>query len=149
MCRLQETAARSAEIGEPVRSSTPKLDAEDSSKGDGEHQKGLKLSAEGGDDDDTASASSCGEDGGKKADDGKACGVKQKGDGIASMIQDEDEPEKCKEEPDPKKDVEELLEGAVIESPAPVAEESAEAEKSLDSSDDVQVVAVEQPVDTG
>ncbi|XP_072146177.1 uncharacterized protein [Dermacentor andersoni] len=145
---LQETAARSAEIGEPVRSSTPKLDAEDSSKGDGEHQKGLKLSAEGGDDDDTASASSCGEDGGKKADDGKACGVKQKGDGIASMIQDEDEPEKCKEEPDPKKDVEELLEGAVIESPAPVAEESAEAEKSLDSSDDVQVVAVEQPVDT-
>ncbi|XP_070380633.1 uncharacterized protein [Dermacentor albipictus] len=146
--KLQETVARSAEIIEPVRSSTPKLDAEDSCKGDGEHQKGLKLSAEEGDDDDTASASSCGEDGGKKADDGKACGAKLKGDGIASMTRDEDEPEKCKEEPDPKKDVEELLEGAVIESPAPVAEELAEAEKSLDSSDDVQVVAIEQPADT-
>ncbi|KAH7949783.1 hypothetical protein HPB49_015343 [Dermacentor silvarum] len=143
---LQEPMAKSAEIEEPVRTSTPKHDAEGSFKGDRECEKDLQLSVEDGDED-AASASSCGEGGAKKAGNGKAWGVKQEGDNTALMIQDEDEPEKSKGEPELKKDVEELLEGAVTESPAQVDEELAEAEKSLDSSDDVQVVSFEQLAD--
>lgn len=148
----QEPLTEGAETEEPVRISTPKLCIEESSKGDD------KRAEDGNDVSD--STVSCNEDGAKEAADVKAVEGKVGLDVEASdekqedivMIQDE-EPEKSKEEP--KKYVDEMLEEAeealkdvaeaVEELPAQVFEGLAEVEKSLDSSDDVQVVAIEQP----
>uniref|UniRef100_A0A224YGS7 Activating transcription factor 7 n=1 Tax=Rhipicephalus zambeziensis TaxID=60191 RepID=A0A224YGS7_9ACAR len=138
-----EPPTEGADTQESLRTSTPKLCKEESSKGDNK-------SAEGGDDV-GASAVSCNEEGAKEAADVKAVESDEKEESIVE-IQDE-EPGKSEEEPEKLADekpeeVEEVVkdeEEVVEEPPAHVAEESAEAEKSLDSSDDVQVVAIEQP----
>uniref|UniRef100_L7LXC0 Putative activating transcription factor 7 n=1 Tax=Rhipicephalus pulchellus TaxID=72859 RepID=L7LXC0_RHIPC len=132
-----------ADADEAVRTSTPKLCIEESSKGDD------KCAEDG--DDVCAATVSCSEDGAKEAADVKAVESDEKQGGIVVIQAEEpgkseEEPEKCADEM--LEEVEEVLkdvEAVVEEPPAQVAEGSAQAEKSLDSSDDVQVVAIEQP----
>uniref|UniRef100_A0A131YWA6 Activating transcription factor 7 n=1 Tax=Rhipicephalus appendiculatus TaxID=34631 RepID=A0A131YWA6_RHIAP len=146
-----EPLTEGADTEEPFRTSTPKLSNEEASKGDNK-------SAEGGDDVGASTVSSNEEEAkeeAKKAADVKAVESDEKQDSIVE-IQDEEpgkseeEPEKCADEKP--EEVEEVVKEVVKneeevaeEPPAQVAEELAEAEKSLDSSDDVQVVAIEQP----
>lgn len=127
-----EPATTDAGTEGPVCASTPKPSLHGSPKG-GDGDEHLHLDVEDGNGN-TASMPSCGEA------ENAAVRKDDEREGTTVVIQDEDEPGECHKE---LQDLEEPLE--VVE--PQVAEELADVEKLLDSSDDVQVVSIEHPAD--